>query len=135
PMMGGCHVFGTRLDPLDGASKLAGERGNEEVLGIVTNLDAKPIADFRRDHANLTGGDPQCFSKFGAIVMWCLGRLPDRQAAAQRVRSGDNAACLHGNSGESLAADTGLYLDWSVRKRGIDVPCVLLERGRDVTRF
>ena len=120
----GEHVLAAQLRPAHRALQLAGEPGDEHVLGRQTDLRAEAAADVRRDHAHLLRFETE---RPGQRVARAVGRLrgrPDSEpAVGLRARHGH--AALHRAGGESLAV---------LREGGDDVAAVEQARVRILHR-
>ncbi len=99
------QVLAAAFDPAHRPAEPAGEKGDQEILGIDMALAAKAAADIERDAAHPRLGQTEQRGGFAPHPMHHLGRGPDRRRIGARIIGGDHAAAFHRQCGVAVVVE------------------------------
>src|SRR5262249_25037207 len=120
------------LDPPDRPAQLAGEEGDQQVLGVDMALAAKSAADIERDTANPRLRQAEESGGFAAYPMYYLGRGPDGHRIRARTLGADDAAAPHGHGGVGMGVESTLQPMWGTGQRRVGVAFADRERADQI---
>ncbi len=101
-MGGALEMLAPLLDPAHRPPEPAGEKGDQQILGVDMALAAKAAADIERDTPHPRLGQAQQRRSLAAHPMHNLGRGPDRHRLRALVIERDDAAALHRHRGVTV---------------------------------
>ena len=104
-VVGGDHVLAPVLYPLDGAAKLDGGEGDDEVLGVELASDAEATTDVALDEVDAVLGHLEEGGEDATVEVGNLGLAPDGEFLTAGVVGGEEAAGLHGDACVTVAAE------------------------------
>src|SRR5207244_2606485 len=107
-MRGGEEVLAAVLDPAHGPPELAGEEGDQEVLGVDVALDAEAAADVGRHAAHARFRKAQNARGLAPHPMHDLGRGPDDHRICTRIMYANDASAFHRHAAVAVVIEPAL---------------------------